>query len=168
MGKDLRGRELGKGISQRKDGRFSARYVSKTGKRIEKYFDTVPQTRNWYDKAKREDENTNVAPFDLVAESIVTKDADVVAFNDMTVNQWFEFWIEHIVGNRAYNTKRNYRERYERSGTSPYMYFVIHLRQDVSREASILRLCKSCWVMTVLLQRWIHMLVYQMTQRLKQ
>lgn len=115
MGKDLRGRELGKGISQRKDGTFSSRFVSKTGKRIEKYFGTLPQARNWYDKAKREDENANIAQFDMVAESIVTKDADVVAFNDMTVNQWFEFWIEHIVGNRAYNTKRNYRERYERN-----------------------------------------------------
>ena len=115
MGKDLRGRELGKGISQRKDGTFSSRFVSKTGKRIEKYFSTLPQARNWYDKAKREDENANIAPFDMAAERIVTKDADVVAFNDMTVNQWFEFWIEHIVGNRAYNTKRNYRERFERN-----------------------------------------------------
>lgn len=36
-------------LSQRKDGRFSARFRSKTGKRIEKYFDTLPQARNWLD-----------------------------------------------------------------------------------------------------------------------
>ena len=31
----------------------------------------------------------------------------------MTVDAWFEFWISHIVGDLAPNTKRNYRERYE-------------------------------------------------------
>jgi hypothetical protein len=30
----------------------------------------------------------------------------------MTVDAWFEFWIEHIVGDLAPNTRRNYRERY--------------------------------------------------------
>ena len=38
MGKDLKGKELGKGLSQRKDGRYSARFVRKSGKREEKYF----------------------------------------------------------------------------------------------------------------------------------
>ena len=38
MGKNLKGRELGKGLSQRQDGRYSARFVTKTGKRTEKYF----------------------------------------------------------------------------------------------------------------------------------
>ena len=32
MGKDLKGKELGKGISQRADGRYIARFTSKTGK----------------------------------------------------------------------------------------------------------------------------------------
>lgn len=31
----------------------------------------------------------------------------------MTVDAWFEFWIVHIVGDLAPNTRRNYRERYE-------------------------------------------------------
>lgn len=30
----------------------------------------------------------------------------------MTVNGWFEFWINNIVGNLAPNTRKNYRERY--------------------------------------------------------
>ena len=33
MGKSLRGKECGKGICQRKDGLYSARFVTKTGKR---------------------------------------------------------------------------------------------------------------------------------------
>ena len=36
MGKDLKGKELGKGISQRKDGRYEARIVI-NGKRIAIY-----------------------------------------------------------------------------------------------------------------------------------
>jgi integrase len=33
----------------------------------------------------------------------------------MTVNEWFDFWIENVVGGLAPNTLRNYRERYERN-----------------------------------------------------
>ncbi len=33
MGKNLKGKECGKGIYQRKDGRYSARYIDKAGKR---------------------------------------------------------------------------------------------------------------------------------------
>ncbi len=35
MGKDLKGKELGKGIGQRKDKYYVARYTSKIGKRIQ-------------------------------------------------------------------------------------------------------------------------------------
>ena len=31
----------------------------------------------------------------------------------MMVDVWFGFWIAHIVGDLAPNTRRNYRERYE-------------------------------------------------------
>lgn len=37
MGKYLKGKECGKGIYQRKDGLYSARYYAKNGKRKEKY-----------------------------------------------------------------------------------------------------------------------------------
>ena len=30
----------------------------------------------------------------------------------MTVDTWFEYWINHVVGDLAPNTRRNYRERY--------------------------------------------------------
>ena len=43
MGKSLRGKECGKGICQRKDGLYSARFVDKLGNRHEKYFNTVPE-----------------------------------------------------------------------------------------------------------------------------
>ena len=55
MGNDLRGRELGKGIVQRKDKMFSARFTGKNGKRYEKHFSTANQAKRWLIDAKYED-----------------------------------------------------------------------------------------------------------------
>ena len=116
MGKNLKGRELGKGLSQRKDGRYSARYVSKTGSRKEKYFDSLSEARNWLGEARYQDEhNTVIAPFEIAANDILTKDAPLLAFSEMTVDDWFTFWIENIIQNLAWNTLRNYRERYKQN-----------------------------------------------------
>ena len=52
MGKNLKGKDCGKGIYQRKDGLYSARFVDKAGKRHEKYFQTLPEARNWIEDAK--------------------------------------------------------------------------------------------------------------------
>ena len=95
LGKNLKGKDCGKGIYQRKDGLYSARFVDKTGKLHEKYLQTVPETRNWIAEAKYTD-----------------KYEDVFIATDTTVDEWFNFWIENIVGDLAPNTLRNYRERY--------------------------------------------------------
>lgn len=96
MGKNLKGKECGKGIYQRKDGLYSARFVDKMGNRHEKYFNTVPEARNWIEDSKYTDKHEGV----FVA-------------TETTVDEWFEFWIENIVGDLAPNTLRNYRERYK-------------------------------------------------------
>ena len=44
--KNLKGKEIGKGICQRKDGKYAARYTAKDGSRKEKHFDTLPEARN--------------------------------------------------------------------------------------------------------------------------
>ena len=98
MGKNLKGKDCGKGIYQRKDGSYSARFVDKAEKRHEKYFQTLPEARNWIEDAKYAD-----------------KHDDVFVATDTTVDEWFEFWIENIVGDLAPNTLRNYRERYFRN-----------------------------------------------------
>ena len=95
MGKNLKGKECGKGICQRKDGQYYARFVNKRGKRQENYFATLPEARNWLEDARYADKHDNV-----------------FAPSDMTVDTWFEYWIENIVGDLAPNTRRNYRERY--------------------------------------------------------
>ena len=96
MGKNLKGKECGKGISQRKDGLYCARFVDKYGKRHEKYFSAIPEARNWLDDAKYADKHDNV-----------------FVPSDMTVDTWFDYWIKNIVGDLALNTRRNYCERYE-------------------------------------------------------
>ena len=98
MGKSLRGKECGKGICQRKDGLYHARFVDKAGKRHEKYFQTIPEARNWIEQAKYAD-----------------KHEDMFCPSDTTVDAWFSFWIENIVGDLAPNTLRNYRERYKQN-----------------------------------------------------
>lgn len=37
----------------------------------------------------------------------------IVTAPDMTVDKWFNYWIENIVCDLAPNTKRNYKERYK-------------------------------------------------------
>ena len=95
MGKNLKGRECGKGICQRKDGKYAARYTSKNGSRKEKHFDTLPEARNWLADVQYEEKH------DVHSTS-----------SEMAVDSWFEFWITNLIADLAPNTKRNYRERY--------------------------------------------------------
>ena len=113
MGKDLKNREIGKGLSQRKDGRYTARFVTCAGHRKQKYFDTIVQARNWLQDARyRDRHDTVIAPFDLAADSILNDDADVPVLSDMTVDAWFDFWTKNIIPDLRSNTLRNYRDRY--------------------------------------------------------
>lgn len=96
MGKNLKGKECGKGIVQRKDGLYSARFVSKTGKRVQGYFNTLVEAQNWLDGMKHDDRHGHLG-----------------AVSDMTVDEWFNFWTENIICDLAPNTLRNYRERYK-------------------------------------------------------
>lgn len=95
MGKNLKGRECGKGICQRKDGKYTARYTAKNGSRREKHFDTLPEARNWLADVQYEEKH------DVHSTS-----------SEMAVDAWFEFWITNLIADLAPNTKRNYRERY--------------------------------------------------------
>lgn len=96
MGKTLKGKDCGKGIYQRQDGRYSARYYTQNGDRKEKYFNTLPEARNWLADARYEDRH-NLIP----------------AASDMTVDVWFDYWMDNLVCDLAPNTRRNYRERYK-------------------------------------------------------
>ena len=96
MGKSLTGRKLPVGVTQRKDGLYTARYTDQAGRRIEQYFHNPQDAKAWLDAEKH-------------FCSHVARNVD----QHMTVDQWFNYWIEHIKEPTVrYNTCRNYRERY--------------------------------------------------------
>lgn len=98
MGKDLRGKELGKGISQRKDKYYVGRYTSRSGKRVQKLFTKLQECRKWLADEQYADEHTNLEfP------------------SDMLVGAWFDYWISVKKRTVRPNTLRNYTERYNRN-----------------------------------------------------
>jgi len=96
MGKDLKGKDLGKCISQKKDGKYRARFLSRTGSKIDKTFDTAREAQAWLEKARFED--CNLMP---------------AISGKTTVNEVFKVWISHKEATRRENTVRNYINRYE-------------------------------------------------------
>jgi integrase len=96
LGKDLRGRELGKGICQRKDGLYTARFTDREGKRRQKYFNKLQECRKW------------IADMQFAAEH-----SDISAGSDMTVDAWFNYFMENIKKPTVRSrTEKNYLDRY--------------------------------------------------------
>lgn len=99
MGKDLRGKELGVGISQRKDGLYTGRFTDSLGKRRQKYFKKLQECRNWIADAQYEDEHGSIN-----------------ASSDMTVDAWYKYWMEDIKGKTVrWSTLNGYKDRYEKN-----------------------------------------------------
>lgn len=73
MGKNLKGKEIGKGICQKADGMYVARFVNKRGKIIEKRFKTLPEAKNWHEKSRYQDIHSGA-----------------VILQDITVDEWFQ------------------------------------------------------------------------------
>lgn len=95
MGKSLKGKELGVGITQEKTGLFSARFVDKFGRRQHKRFKELRECRKWIADAQYKDEHSNLnVPQDIM------------------VDAWFDYWIELKEKTVRPNTVRNYKERY--------------------------------------------------------
>lgn len=96
MGKDLKGKELGIGISQLADGRYTARLTCRNGKRIQKYFKKLQECRNWLADARYNDEHGSIS-----------------SRESMTVDAWFDYWMNQIKGNNIRpNTIASYNNRY--------------------------------------------------------
>ena len=76
MGKDLTGKELGKGLSQRPDGRYMARFTNKAGQRKTFYDFKLNTVKRMLRNAMYEDENG----VNGTGESL-------------TLNTWYDTWI---------------------------------------------------------------------------
>lgn len=98
MGKSLKGKELGKGISQRKsDGLYVARFINRFGKRQV----VSDKTYNGVQKKLRE--------------AMIADDKAVnVVSNNMTLDEWFERWMKTCKKNCRNNTKDTYARHYKR------------------------------------------------------
>ena len=97
MGKSLTGKELGQGITQRKDGRFQARFTNRFGKRQTIYGKTINEIRQKLRTEQYEDE----------------KQINVVS-SDMTLDEWFEIWMNTCKNNCRDTSRHTYRVSYNR------------------------------------------------------
>ena len=73
-----------------------ARYVNRFGKRKAKRFKKLQECRQWIAEATYIDEHS-----------------DLEQASEMTVDAWFEYWIEIKKQTVRYNTVRNYSEKYQ-------------------------------------------------------
>lgn len=103
MGKDLKGKELGAGISQRKDGLYQARYIDRWSKR-----------KTIYNKSLRELRNQ-------LADAISDNKKNLNVKEDITLDEWFDRWML-IYKEKSIrpNTKREYVHIYQKN-ISPYI-----------------------------------------------
>lgn len=96
MGKDLKGKELGKGISQRLDGRYNAR-ATINGININIYNTKLSQLKK---------------DFDLKKAEVLKKEFNVR--KGITLNEWFDEWFEIYKAPRLKDelNRHNYARRY--------------------------------------------------------
>lgn len=100
MGKDLKGKYLGSGVSQRNDGKYSARYTDVFGKRITFYDNKLPNVRKKMADDKYEKENG------LRGQT----------GKNITVEKWFETWLTVYKKDFiADSTFKNYQNRFNKN-----------------------------------------------------
>lgn len=97
MGKSLKGKELGKGISQRKGGLYQARFINRFGERQSIYAKTYSEIVKRMRTEQYEDENQI---------NIVRR--------DMTLDEWFSIWLKTCKRNCRNSTIETYTAHYKR------------------------------------------------------
>ena len=99
MGKDLNGKELGKNLSQRKDGLYEAKYTDNFGKRHSIYAKKLSEIRK------------------KLNEALYAKEHNIFNPNcKLTLNEWFDQWIETFYKNTVKPvTYIEMKERYDRA-----------------------------------------------------
>lgn len=96
MGKDNKGNNLGKGISQDKSGKYRVRLKVSSDFKIDRNFDTLREAKSFLETARYE----------------MAKDMPI-SDRSTTVNELYYKFIAHkLATNKAENTIRNYNNRY--------------------------------------------------------
>lgn len=104
MGKDLKGKELGKGFSQRKNGVYCARYIDRFGKRKSLYNVDLRILRKQYQDAIYE----NNHEMSVIDENI-------------TLSEWFSIWLLGYKVNFIRENTKLYYTRVFRKHIEPYL-----------------------------------------------
>lgn len=98
MGKDLKGKELGDGLSQKKDGRYCARFTDRFGRRPEYKSKSLSECRKWLKEQKA---------MDTLEQNVVD--------DGITLDQYFLTWLDiHKYGIIKDNTKAGYIVHYKK------------------------------------------------------
>lgn len=97
MGKDLKGKELGKGIIQKKDGRYEARFNNRFGKRVSVSGWNLRDVKKRYNEAVYEDEK------------------EINIRDNIKLDDWYEKWMNvYKYDSIRENTKRHYNQIYKK------------------------------------------------------
>ena len=136
MGKALNGKELGKGITQRKDGLYQARFTNRFGKRQTIYANTITEiTKKLRDEQYKDEKQINVIN------------------PTMTLDEWYEKWIVTCKKHCRDTTKRTYAIQYNRLRNSLGWRKVSSLNlvvlQDAFNELATDKMRKDCKALLV-------------------
>ena len=97
MGKDLNGKELGKGIIQKQNGRYEARFQNRFGKRISISGNNLKDVKKRYNEAIYEDEK------------------EINIRDNIKLDKWYEKWMNiYKYDSVRDNTKRAYNQVYQK------------------------------------------------------
>lgn len=97
MGKDLKGKELGNGIVQKKNGRYEARYVNRFGKRVSISGNDLKDVKKRYNEALYEN------------------DKQINLKEHMSLDEWYKKWMNvYKYDTIRENTKRYYNTVYSK------------------------------------------------------
>lgn len=119
MGKDLKGRELGTGISQLKDGRYKARYTNRYGRRMPPiYSRNLKEVKERLSKAKYEDS--------LGCTGIVHK--------NLTLGEVYRLWISEKEDSLRPNTLSSYIGTYNKHISRYEFYNINAIDENTVRE----------------------------------
>lgn len=103
MGKDLKGKELGQGIIQKKNGRYEARYVDRFGKRVSVSGRDLKDVKKRYNEAIYENEK------------------EINIRRNIKLDDWYEQWMNvYKFDIIRENTKNHYSQVYTKH-ISPYI-----------------------------------------------
>lgn len=103
MGKDLKGKELGQGIIQKKNGRYEARYVDRFGKRVSISGRDLKDVKKRYNEAIYENEK------------------EINIRTNIKLDDWYEQWMNvYKFDTIRENTKNHYNQVYTKH-ISPYI-----------------------------------------------